>query len=122
MAKIYDVFEDEIESEYKAHDDLGDAIYYLDISAETKEQTPLSSVLSLLSMDCDGIKTDSFKTIQHAIINMSALECRWFIRYWLKTPRNGINSGIVKKVIQNTTTRRYQKLRSLYTLTLFLMW
>ena len=111
MAKIYDVFEDEIESEYKAHDDLGDAIYYLDISAETKEQTPLSSVLSLLSMDCDGIKTDSFKTIQHAIINMSALECRWFIRYWLKTPRNGINSGIVKKVIAKHYNKKVSEVK-----------
>ena len=111
MAKIYDVFEDEIESEYKAHDDLGDAIYYLDISAETKEQTPLSSVLSLLSMDCDGIKTESFKTIQHAIINMSALECRWFIRYWLKTPRNGINSGIVKKVIAKHYNKKVSEVK-----------
>ena len=99
MAKIYNVFEDEIESEYKAHDDLGDAIYYLDISAQTREETPLASVLRLLSMDCNGINTDSFKIIQQAMINMSALECRWFIRYWLKTPRNGINSGVVKKIL-----------------------
>ena len=99
LAKIYNVHDDEIEDEYKAHDDLGEAIYYLDVSAETLEETPIASVLRLLSMDCGSISSNSYDTIRQAIINMSALECKWFIRYWLRTPRNGINSGVVKKIL-----------------------
>ena len=99
LAKIYNVHDDEIEDEYKAHDDLGEAIYYLDVSAETLEETPIASVLRLLSMDCGSISSNSYDTIRHAIINMSALECKWLIRYWLRTPRNGINSGVVKKIL-----------------------
>lgn len=99
LAKIYNVFEDEIESEYQAHDDLGEAIYHLDVSAETLEKTPITVIGNLLSMNCGSINSDAYKTIRHAIINMSALECKWFIRYWLRTPRNGINSGVVKKIL-----------------------
>ncbi len=99
LAKIYNVHDDEIEDEYKAHDDLGEAIYYLDVSAETLEETPIASVLRLLTMDCGSISSNSYDTIRQAIINMSALECKWFIRYWLRTPRNGINSGVVKKIL-----------------------
>lgn len=36
MAKIFDVFDDEIEGLMAAHGDLGEAIYYLDVSAETE--------------------------------------------------------------------------------------
>ena len=99
MAKIFNCFEEEVESEYQAHDDLGEAIYYLDVSAETLEETPIASVLRLLSMGCGPIDSNSYDSIRHAIINMGALECKWFIRYWLRTPRNGINSGIVKKIL-----------------------
>ena len=99
LAKIFNCFEEEVESEYQAHDDLGEAIYYLDVSAETLEETPIASVLRLLSMGCGPIDSNSYDSIRHAIINMGALECKWFIRYWLRTPRNGINSGIVKKIL-----------------------
>jgi len=30
---------------------------------------------------------------------MSALERKWFVRYWLGSPTNGIDSGVVKKVL-----------------------
>ena len=35
LAKSFDVHTDEIEAMYMAHDDLGDAIYYFDVSSET---------------------------------------------------------------------------------------
>ena len=36
LAKIFDVFESEIDGLLAAHNDLGDAIYYLDVSAEAE--------------------------------------------------------------------------------------
>ena len=99
LSRIYNIHEDELDMVCSAHDDLGEAVYYLDYSAENQTELSLQSVLRLLSMDCSGIDSNSFKTISYAIINMGALECKWFIRYWLRTPRNGINEGVVKKIL-----------------------
>ena len=99
ISRIYNIHDDELDMACSAHDDLGEAIYYLDSSAENKEEITLQSVLGLLSMDCSGIDSNSFNVIRHAFLNMGALECKWFIRYWLRTPRNGINEGVVKKIL-----------------------
>jgi len=106
ISRIYNIHEDELDMACSAHDDLGEAVYYLDSSAETKESIPIASVLRLLSMDCSGIGSDSFSTIRHLFLNMGALECKWFIRYWLRTPRNGINEGIVKKILAKTYDKK----------------
>jgi DNA ligase-1 len=99
ISHIYNIHDDELDMACSAHDDLGEAVYYLDSSAENKEEITLQSVLGLLSMDCSGIDSNSFNIIRHAFLNMGALECKWFIRYWLRTPRNGINEGVVKKIL-----------------------
>lgn len=99
LSKIYNIHDEELDMACSAHDDLGEAIYYLDYSAENIEEIPLSSVRSLLSMDCSSIDSNSYNVLRHAIVNMGALECKWFVRYWLRTPRNGINEGVVKKIL-----------------------
>lgn len=99
MAKIFDVFEDEIEGQYNAHNDLGEAIYYLDSSAETQNNLSLNQVKTLLEINCGKIKSNQFTLIEEAILNMSSNERKWFIRYWLRTPRNGMNRGTVTKII-----------------------
>ena len=97
MAKIFKVFEDEIEGLYNAHNDLGEAIYYLEPSAETQASIGVSSIHRLLQLDCGKMDSDSFRAIEFAMLNMSANERKWFIRYLLRTPRNGINSGTVRR-------------------------
>ena len=99
MAKIFKVFEDEIDGLYNAHNDLGEAIYYLDSSAETKGNISITSVHRLLQISCSKIDSESFNVMELAMLNMSANERKWFIRYLLRTPRNGINSGTVTKVM-----------------------
>ena len=49
LANIFSVFEDEIHVFYVAHEDLGEAIYYLDPSAETQQQLPITQAKGLLS-------------------------------------------------------------------------
>ena len=92
-------FEEEIEMHYNAHNDLGDAIYYLDYSAETDNHTSLANVVRLLELDCDKVNNSTYILIKDAIFEMSSLERRWFIRYWLRTPRNGINAGLCLKIV-----------------------
>ncbi len=99
MAKIFDVFDEEIDGYYHAHDDLGDAIYFLDFSSEHESQHSLQAIVNLLELDCSKVDSNQFKLIEEAILGMSPNERRWFIRYWLRTPRNGINDGIVAKVM-----------------------
>lgn len=105
MAKIFEVFEDEIDGYYSAHDDLGEAVYYLESSKETTSPTTLKNVVRLLELDCGNMSSQSYQLVKDAIFEMSALERRWFIRYWLRVPRNGINSGICQKVL----AKRYDK-------------
>ena len=106
VAKSLEIFEEEVESMFKVNSrDLGDTVYYLDTSKETIKDYSLQQIFHLLSMDCAGIKSDSYSMISEVLDNLSALERKWFVRYWLSTPRNGINAGMVKKVL----ARAYDK-------------
>lgn len=99
LTKMFGVFEEEIELQYNAHNDLGDGIYYLDYSAETNSHTSLANIVRLLELDCDKVNNSTYILIKDAIFEMSSLERRWFIRYWLRTPRNGINAGLCLKIV-----------------------
>ena len=99
MAKIFNVFDDEIDGLMFAHSDLGEAIYYLDTSAETQKKYSVNYVRRLLELDCGKVDSSQFKLLEESMLNMSANERRWLIRYMLRTPRNGINTGTVTKVM-----------------------
>jgi len=99
VAKIFDVFDDEIEGMLYAHNDLGEAVYHLDSSAESQRNFSVQYVLRLLNMNCGRIESNEFDMIEESILAMSANARRWFIRYLLRTPRNGINDGTVAKII-----------------------
>ena len=96
---MYNCFDDEIEQEYNVHDDLGDAIYYLDPSAVTQVEHSLATFYRVLSLDCGGVDSVSYRTVDSLLADLSALEAKWFIRFWLKTTRNGLKDGVVKKII-----------------------
>ena len=108
MARIFDVFDDEIDGLMAAHNDLGEAIYHLDSSAEKQRNFSVQYVLRLLEMDCGKIDSNEFKMIEETVLAMSANARRWFIRYLLRTPRNGINIGTVTKIL----SKHYKKKQS----------
>ena len=97
LAEIYNVFEDEIEDEARKWMDLGEGmlqfVYYdkphLDIS--------LQQMIALLELDCSSMTSVAYSEISRTITKMSNLQIKWFIRYWLRTPRNGINTSMVEK-------------------------
>ena len=49
-------------------------------------------------MDCSKIDSNTFSLIKEVFEEMDGNEIKWFIRYWLRKPRNGIHDGIMKKV------------------------
>jgi DNA ligase-1 len=99
VASIFGVFDDEIDNGVFIHEDLGEAVYQLDISADSQKNYSVNYVKRLLELNCSKMQSKEYSMISEALLNMSANERRWFIRYWLRTPRNGINRGIVTKVM-----------------------
>ena len=98
ITNALEVFDDEIESAIYIHGDIGEAMYHFTEDAQDSNFS-LERVIDFLSMDCSKGDGESFSTFKNVFSSMSALEKKWFLRYWLRTPRNGINSGLVKKLL-----------------------
>ena len=98
VAKMFSVFEDEVNKLYSAHEDIGDAVYYLDVSKEKDCEYSLNQIVSVL-------ESSNFDAIKEVVLNLSALERKWFFRYLVKLPNNGIGRGTVKKII----AKQYKK-------------
>jgi len=99
LAKMFDCFDDEIESLFVVDDELGEAIYLLDAGAETQRSIGINSVIRVLETECGALNDSSYLLVKDVILNMSALERKWFVRYWLGSPTNGIDAGTVKKLL-----------------------
>tara|TARA_R100001082_G_scaffold40748_1_gene21622 strand:- start:2910 stop:4421 length:1512 start_codon:yes stop_codon:yes gene_type:complete len=111
VAKMYNVFDSEINADYSTYDDLGDVVYYLDSQAEKQGDFSLQTIIRLLELDCSKIDSDQFTLLSESITSMSALARKWFIRFWLRTPRNGINSGTVTKVIAKHYNKKLKEVK-----------
>ena len=99
IAKVFGVFDDEIDGLLHAHDDLGEVVYYLDSSAEGDATITINTINTILNLNCSKIESSEFNSFEYVLTNMSALERKWLIRYWLSTPRNGIGSRLVAKIM-----------------------
>ena len=99
LAKMFDCFDDEIEVLYAIDGELGEAIYLLDAGAETQRNIGIHSVIRVLENACGSVNDSSFIVVKDVLLNMSALERKWFVRYWLGSPTNGIDEGTVKKLL-----------------------
>ena len=80
-------------------DELGEAIYLLDTGAETQRNIGIHSVIRVLENSCGSVNDSSYVLVKDVLLNMSALERKWFVRYWLGSPTNGIDAGTVKKLL-----------------------
>ena len=112
VSSALEIWEDETTSAYKAYSDLGQAVYRLDISKLNDEEITLQGFYNLLTLDCAGISSDSFSLIKEKLLVMSALERKWFIRYWLKISRNGINEGLVKKMVAKYYDKKLSEVKT----------
>lgn len=99
VANAFNLHDDEVDGDMVVYEDMGDVVYFLDSSADSNTETSVSSILRFLGTDCSGIGSDSYRAFRELITSLSALERKWFIRYWLRTPRNGISAGNVVKIL-----------------------
>jgi len=97
LAKIYEVLEDDISQQIKIHGDIGEGIkWYVENSNES--DYTVKQIKHLLELDCSKTESNAFVLIKEAFHKMKNNEIKWFIRYWLRKPRNGIDDGVVRKM------------------------
>ena len=125
LAKMFDCFDDEIEALFAIDGELGEAIYMLDTSAETQRKISLNSVLRVLETNCGAMKGMAYLLVKDILADMSALERKWFVRYWIRSPTNGIDEGVVKKVLAKhydkklSEVKKHANFNTLHNITMF---
>ena len=125
LAKMFDCFDDEIETLFAIDDELGEAIYFLDAGAETQRNISINSVLRVLETNCGAVDDSSYLLVKDVLSNMSALERKWFVRYWIRSPTNGIDEGVVKKVLAKhydkklSEVKKHANFNALHRITMF---
>lgn len=112
LAKMFDCFDDEIETLFVVDDELGEAIYLLDTGAETQRNIGIHSVIRVLENSCGSVNGSSYVLVKDVLLNMSALERKWFVRYWLGSPTNGIDAGTVKKLLAKYYDKKLSEVKN----------
>lgn len=124
VVNALEVFDDEVELAIYQHGDIGEGVYHFVQDGKDSEMN-LNTILHLLSMDCSKSDGQSYNAFYVAFNSMSALEKKWFLRYWLRTPRNGINHGTVRKLLakiydkKEAEVKKHNQLHSLQDISIF---
>jgi DNA ligase-1 len=105
VAQALESFEDEVQQYVTVHMDLGEGIYYF-VGDNEDSPITLKQFLLLLQMDCGKMSFNTFRHFKENFSRMSKLEKKWFLRYWIRKPRNGINRGTVEKLLANVFGRK----------------
>ena len=93
------IFESEVKGEIEAWGDLGEGMKQFLAYDNEDSNISIAEFFRLLELDCSSMKNNSYPLISEAMRSMSGLEIKWFIRYWLRTPRNGVNKPTVVKAL-----------------------
>ena len=104
IANAMGLFEDEVENHTSIWGDVGEGVYQLDDDNETDSEITLKQMLALLKMDCSSMGGNSYTLFDEHLNMMSAREKKWFIRYWIQKPRNGVNNKVPLKAMKKHYT------------------
>tara|TARA_R110002050_G_scaffold11800_4_gene39356 strand:- start:219 stop:1748 length:1530 start_codon:yes stop_codon:yes gene_type:complete len=99
IANALELFDEEVKAEEEIWGDIGEGMYQFLPNGKESNYT-IKQLYSLLTLDCSSINSDSYTIFAESINNMSNLELKWFIRYWLRTPRNNISNSTVVKAVK----------------------
>jgi len=98
VTNAYGAFDDEIQSYADMYGDLGEGVYFFDDSGEDSNLS-INQAYTLLTMDCSRSDGNAFRLFEQAFNEMSALEKKWFLRYWIRKPRHGFGAGNMAKAL-----------------------
>jgi DNA ligase-1 len=104
IASSMGLFEDEVESHISIWGDVGEGVYQLDDDNEIDSEITLKQMLALLKMDCSSMGGNSYTLFDEHLNMMSAREKKWFLRYWIQKPRNGVNNKVPLKAMKKHYT------------------
>ena len=99
VANAMGIFEDEVEDYTHAWGDIGEGIQELD-GSNVDSMINLNVFHQLLNLDCSRLNSNSYTTFSEEFDKMSAREKKWFLRYWLRKPRNGVNNKVPLKALK----------------------
>ncbi len=114
IAEALGLFEEEVDNAVYTWGDIGEAILEIDEGNETDSDITLTTMIHLLENDCSSIQNDSFILFKEHLNKMSAREKKWFIRYWLRTPRNGVNNKIPLKAMAKYYGKGVREIEKFY--------
>ena len=110
------IFEDELESYIYTWGDIGEGIKELDEGNEVDSDITLSQLDMLLNLDCGRQNSESYIIFAESLNRMSAREKKWFVRYWIQKPRNGVNNKVplkaMKQYYNNDDIEKYYQYNS----------
>ena len=104
IANVMGIFEDEVENYTSIWGDIGEGVNQLDIDNEMDSEITLKQMLALLKMDCSSMGGNSYVLFDEHLNMMSGREKKWFVRYWLQKPRNGVNNKVPLKAMKKHYT------------------
>tara|TARA_R100001463_G_scaffold110177_1_gene164860 strand:- start:4529 stop:6082 length:1554 start_codon:yes stop_codon:yes gene_type:complete len=99
IANAFGIFEEEIKAAEYSWLDLSEAMGQFVGHDKEDSNISLKALYNLLTMDCSTIDGTSYVLFKEHITQMSGLEVKWFLRYWLRMPRNGITEKVVSKAL-----------------------
>ena len=105
VANALELFDDEVKAEQEVWGDIGEGMYQFLPNGKESNFT-IKQLYSLLVLDCSSINSDSYTIFAESINKMSNLELKWFIRYWLRTPRNDVSELTVIKAVKRRFPNR----------------
>ena len=122
LAESFGVFEDEINTTKRIWSDLGQGMYYFTKKKNTENiqyssHISITEFINLLELNCASIQGNSYPIISEAIQKMNNLELKWFIRYWLRVPRNGVGVGVISSALNIHYKTKVNKWRHLNSFT-----
>lgn len=99
VANALGLFEDEVETSVSMWGDIGEGMFQYYEGDNVHLNITMNLFWAMLLRDCSSIQNTSFRTFAERLSRMSALEKKWFLRYWLRKPRNGVNNKIPLKAM-----------------------
>ena len=110
VTNAYGAFDDEIEQYAATYGDLGEGVYFFDDRGDDSNLS-LNQVYTLLTMDCSKSDGNAFGLFEHAFELMSALEKKWFLRYWIRKPRHGFGKGNMTKALSKIYDKKVSEVK-----------
>ena len=94
------IFEEELDNALYTWGELGESIAQMDEGNETDSDITMLAFASLLTLNCSRAESEAYRIFSENVNKMSAREKKWFIRYWVRKPRNGVNNKVPLKAMK----------------------